>query len=124
LAPDKQYILDIAAIVHDIGILPAEEKYGYHTGKLQEEMGPAYARKLLEELGIEEKVIQRVEFLVGHPHSYKNVDAADWQILLEADFLVNSCEKEMSVEAITDSLNSWFRTGSGIALCKDMYALR
>lgn len=34
-------ILEIAAIVHDIGIKVAEEKYGRCDGKLQEQEGPA-----------------------------------------------------------------------------------
>ena len=48
LSPEQQEILEIAAILHDIGIHPAEKKYGFSNGKLQEQEGPAYARALLE----------------------------------------------------------------------------
>ena len=42
-----QRIIELAALVHDIGIHPAEEKYGRCDGKLQEQEGPAPARALL-----------------------------------------------------------------------------
>ena len=45
LESDTQFILEAAAIVHDIGIKPAEEKYGYCNGKLQEQEGPEPAEK-------------------------------------------------------------------------------
>ena len=37
LDADMLYTLEIATIVHDIGIRPAEEKYGSCEGKLQEQ---------------------------------------------------------------------------------------
>lgn len=116
-------ILDLAALVHDIGIIPAEKKYGYNNGKLQEEMGPEYARKLLAEAGVEEAAIQRVEFLVGHHHTYKGVEGLDWQILLEADFLVNAYESELTKAAIEEGVKRFFRTKTGISLCVDMFNL-
>ena len=36
--------IEAAALVHDIGIKPAEEKYGSCGGKLQEQEGPAAAQ--------------------------------------------------------------------------------
>ena len=42
------FILDVASIMHDIGIRPSEEKYGKSNGKLQEQEGPQYAREMLE----------------------------------------------------------------------------
>ena len=39
------YILEAAAYVHDIGIRPAEAKFGRCDGKLQEQEGPAEAEK-------------------------------------------------------------------------------
>lgn len=118
-----QQNLELAAIVHDIGILPAERKHGRQNGKMQEEIGPKYARKLLEEICVEEEIIERVEFLVGHHHTYKGVNAMDWQILLEADFLVNSLEDEMSVETVEKTMNNLFKTKAGIHICRMMYNL-
>ena len=110
LPPEQQEILEIAAILHDIGIHPAEKKYGFSNGKLQEQEGPAYARALLEEVGgYAPELIDRV------------VDGPDWQILLEADFLVNSFEKNMPEEAIKKMRSRVFKTGSGIAMLNNQY---
>ena len=51
LDEETQFILESAALVHDIGIRASEQKYGYQNGKLQEQEGPAVARELLTRLG-------------------------------------------------------------------------
>ena len=116
-----QYILETAAIIHDIGIKAAEEKYSSSNGKYQEAEGPALAAKMLTELDYANDVIDRVCYLVGHHHRYKEIDGLDYQILVEADFLVNMFEDEMSPEAIISALNKIFRTKTGIWLCETMY---
>ena len=122
LPPEQQEILEIAAILHDIGIIPAEKKYGTSNGKLQEQEGPAYARALLQEAGgYQPELIDRVCFLIAHHHTYEGVDGPDWQILLEADFLVNSFEKNMPEEAIKKMRSRVFKTGSGIAMLNNQY---
>lgn len=44
---DKEilFILEVAALTHDIGIHLCEKKYGVCNGKLQEKEGPAIAKK-------------------------------------------------------------------------------
>ena len=122
LPPEQQEVLEIAAILHDIGIIPAEKKYGFNNGKLQEQEGPAYARALLQEAGgYQPELIDRVCFLIAHHHTYEGVDGPDWQILLEADFLVNSYEKNMPEEAIKKMRSRVFKTGSGIAMLNNQY---
>ncbi len=122
LSPEQQEILEIAAILHDIGIIPSEKKYGISNGKLQEQEGPAYARELLNRIGgYGQEFIDWVCFLIAHHHTYEGVDGLDWQILLEADFLVNSFEKNMTEEAIKKFRANVFRTKSGIALLNNQY---
>ena len=122
LSPEQQEILEIAAILHDIGIIPSEKKYGISNGKLQEQEGPTYARELLNRIGgYGQEFIDRVCFLIAHHHTYEGIDGLDWQILLEADFLVNSFEKNMTEEAIKKFRASVFRTKSGIALLNNQY---
>ena len=70
LPADQQDILRTAAVLHDIGIHAAEEKYGSSSGKYQEIEGPAPARAILEELGADEKLIDRVCFLIASPWSF------------------------------------------------------
>ncbi len=47
LDEETLFILETAAIVHDIGIRICEQKYGVCDGKHQELEGPAEAEKLL-----------------------------------------------------------------------------
>jgi len=117
------FILEAAAYVHDIGIKPAEAKYNSCAGKYQEELGPAEADKMLSELGFERDVTDRVCYLVGHHHTYKNIDGLDYQILVEADFLVNIFEGHEPKEAAEATLKNIFRTETGIRLFRDMYQL-
>ncbi len=118
-----QHILETAAIVHDIGIKPAEEKYGSCEGSLQEKEGPPEAEKMLAKLGYDNEVIKRVSYLVGHHHTYTNVDGMDYQILLEADFLVNLQENENDQSAVQAALGKIFKTGAGTRLCKVMFGV-
>lgn len=97
---ETQFILEAAALTHDIGIHLCEEKYGACNGKLQEKEGPALAEKMLSDLGFDEVVSERVQYLIAHHHTYSNVDGIDYQILIEADFLVNLYEDEVSKDVI------------------------
>ena len=118
-----QFLTECAALVHDIGIRPSEEKYGACNGPLQEQEGPPYARALLEELGLESGDIDRICYLVGHHHTYTHIDGADYQILVEADFLVNFYEDGLGREAVHNALDQIFRTPSGKMLCSTIYPL-
>lgn len=116
------YILETASIVHDIGIKAAEEKYGYQNGKLQEELGPEIAQKMLEKLGFEEDVIERVCFLVSKHHTYSGVEEKmDYRILLEADFLVNFYEFGLEKRSIYAAKDVIMKTETGRKMCRLMF---
>ncbi|MDR1205478.1 MAG: HD domain-containing protein [Peptococcaceae bacterium] len=121
LREDTLFILETAAIVHDIGIKPSLEKYKSSAGKYQEREGGAAAREMLGRLGFEPAVIDRVVFLVEHHHTYTGVDGPDYQILLEADFLVNMREEEMTRPAIEAAYRNVFRTAAGKRFCERLY---
>ena len=122
LDPAVQEVLEAAAVVHDIGIHPAERKYGRSDGPLQELEGPPMARELLSQLGWEEAAIDRVAFLVGHHHTYTEIDGIDYQILVEADFLVNLFEGGRSAEAQREVYRRIFRTESVKRLFRTMFS--
>lgn len=119
LDEETLFTLEAAALVHDIGIKPAEEKYGSCEGKLQEQEGPAPAREMLTALGFEPEVINRVCYLVAHHHTFEPVDGIDYRILLEADMLVNLYDEPS--KAVEAALKNVFRTDTGMKLCKTMY---
>lgn len=116
-----QFILESAAVVHDIGIHISEQKYGSSSGKYQEIEGPAEAKKLLLKLGWPEDVTERVAYLVGHHHTYSNIDGPDYQILVEADFLVNLYEDEIAPDGQRHAYGKIFKTESGKLLCRTLY---
>ena len=108
--------------MHDIGIKAAEEKYGYQNGKLQEELGPEIAQKMLEKLGFEEDVIERVCFLVSKHHTYSGVEEKmDYRILLEADFLVNFYEFGLEKRSIYAAKDVIMKTETGRKMCRLMF---
>lgn len=117
----EQESLELAAIVHDIACPLCWERYGHANGKVQEEEGPPLARKLLGELDLDETLIDRVCYLVGHHHTYTDVDGMDYQILLEADYLVNADEGQYSAENIRSAMDKIFKTETGRRLLKSMY---
>ncbi|MCH3991298.1 MAG: HD domain-containing protein [Prevotella sp.] len=119
--PDTLFILETAAIVHDIGIHVAEKKYGDSNGKLQEKEGPAEAQKLLEKVGgYTPEQIERVKFLIGHHHTYTNIKGIDYQILVEADFLVNIYEDQLGIAAIENVKRTIFKTKTGTRFLEDL----
>ena len=121
---DTLFILETAALTHDIGIHYCEEKYGSCNGKLQETEGPAIAKKLLADLHFEEHVSERVQYLIAHHHTYEDIDGIDYQILVEADFLVNLCEDGLPIQAIEHTYRKIFGTDSGKNLCREMFRLQ
>ncbi len=123
LDAETMEILEAAAFVHDIGIKIAEEKYGSDAGPYQEKEGPAAAKSILEESGYSGKLVERVCYLVGHHHTYTNIDGVDYQILVEADFLVNLYEGQESREAIVNAYRNIFQTEAGKQMCREVYAL-
>lgn len=120
---DTLFIIETAALTHDIGIHLCEDKYGNCNGKLQEKEGPALAKKMLETLGFSENVSERVQYLIGHHHTYNNIEEIDYQILVEADFLVNMYEDELSKTAVEHAYDSVFRTESGKKICEEMFGI-
>lgn len=116
-----QMVLECTAILHDIGIHPAEVACGRSDGKLQEKMGPAPAREMLTDLGFEGQDIDRICFLIAHHHTYQDIQGMDYQILVEADFLVNLYEDGISEHGIEAALKNIFRTKTGTELCRLLY---
>ena len=115
------FVLEAAGLVHDIGIRPAEEKYGYENGQLQQELGPDAARPMLLDCGFDEAETERICYLIAHHHMYDNIDGADYQILIEADFLVNLYENHSGRDAVQHVYDTIFKTAAGKELCRLMF---
>ena len=120
--PDyEQETVELAVIIHDIACPLCRIKYGNTNGKHQEEESAPLVREILEGIDIPEAMADRINYLVSHHHTYTNVDGIDYRILLEADFLVNADESNMSADAILNARSSFYETKTGIALLDSIY---
>lgn len=77
----------------------------------------------MSELKISETVKDRVCFLISRHHTYKDIDSIDWQILVEADFIVNLYEDNESVDTINRVYENVFKTDSGKKLLSQVFGL-
>lgn len=119
----EQETLEIAAVIHDIACPVCRVKYGNTNGSNQEKESPELVEGFLKNVDIDEKMKARINYLVSHHHTYTNVDGMDYRILLEADFLVNADESEMSEEAVRTARERVFETNTGRKLLTDIYRL-
>ncbi|MDA3901673.1 MAG: HD domain-containing protein [Spirochaetes bacterium] len=121
VASDSVNVVHYASILHDIGIILAQKKHNSTAGKYQEIEGPAVARSILHKYKIDEETIERVCFIVGNHHSYTKIDGIDFQIIVEADFLVNVDEDKASRSAVESIYNKYFQTETGKKIFKELY---
>ena len=118
-----QFILELAALTHDIACPLCREKYGSSIWAKQEEEGAPMVRDFLADTALSPAIIDRVAYLVGHHHTLTGVEGADYQILIEADYMVNAAEKGLEKGEIAAFVAEHFRTKSGIALIKSIFSL-
>ena len=120
---ESQFVLEIAAVTHDIACPLCREKYGCTDGKLQEKEGVPLVRAFLSGTGLTERQIGRAAFLAGHHHTIKGIDGADWQILVEADYIANATENGYSRENMETFMRQVMKTESGKRLLKAIGSL-
>lgn len=119
------FVTELAAYLHDIGVKISKEKYGNSNPEHQEAEGPSIARSLLlpyEKKGLINKTdIERICFLIGHHHTYNAIDNIDFQILVEADYIVNLMEGYCKRDSINSMMKNIFKTKSGIFILEQMF---
>jgi HD superfamily phosphodiesterase len=111
----KKIITD-ATVLHDIGVIEARRKYGSSAGPYQEKEGQIIARSILEKIGRSPEEIDRVCFIVGHHHTPSAIDGMDFQIVWEADQIVNV--KTSGLHEKKENLDKYFKTTSGKQMLK------
>lgn len=117
---ETQFILEVAAITHDIACPLCREKYGNTNGKLQEREGIPLVQEFLSGTGMTDEQIERVAYLVGHHHSFDSIDGIDYQILIEADYIVNAAESDYSKNNILGFIDKFMKTNSGKKLAAEV----
>ncbi len=92
LAPGQALGARLCAVLHDIGIQQAERLHGSAAARFQELEGPPIASDILQALSVTPALTERVCHIVGRHHTATAVDGPDFQLLWEADLLVNLME--------------------------------
>ena len=123
LDADTQYVLEVAAITHDIACPLCRRKYGNTNGKHQEEEGARMVRAFLSDCGMSTGQVNRVAYLVGHHHTFRGIDGIDYQILIEADYIANAAENGYSKENVTNFINKIMKTESGKRIARAVFCL-
>jgi len=113
LSNDELFALEAASVLHDIGIKECERKYNKCGGYYQQIEGPPVARELLTDIDIDNSNLERIIYLISRHHTFKNVDGKDYQILLEADLIVNAQEKYITEYAFRNAVDKLFVTEMG-----------
>ncbi|MDC7226779.1 MAG: HD domain-containing protein [Spirochaetales bacterium] len=88
-------IITAASLFHDLGIKPAEEIYGHNNGKLQEELGPAEARLILNGQGFDKAKTDIVCDIISNHHSASRFKYPELEVLKQADAIVNKLHNEL-----------------------------
>ena len=116
-----QEVLELTAVVHDISCPLCREKYGNANGKKQELESPPLVSEFFKDLPVAEEDVKRISWLVAHHHTYTGVDGIDYQILIEADFLVNASESNFSKVSIENAKSRIFKTAAGCRLLESIF---
>ena len=123
LDEDTQKTLETAAIVHDISCPSLREKYGNADGKKQGGVSSPMIREFFADTDVEKSMVDRIDYMIAHHHTYTDVDGIDLQILLEADFLVNAQEMNIKKDAIEEMMKNVFKTDTGIRYLKELFLI-
>ena len=123
---NTQGILELAAVVHDISCPLCREKYGNTNGKNQELESEPLVKEFFEGMPVSEQKVERIIWLVTHHHTYTNIDGIDYQILIEADFLVNINEdgldsSKQGLDSIRKIKENIFKTKTGTKILESIY---
>jgi len=121
LDDEHRFVLEAAAIVHDIACPLCREKYGSTDGVMQETEGAPLTRDFLKEFDLPGEITDAIVWLVAHHHTYSDIELLEHRILLEADFLVNASESGYSPEQIAAARRSFFKTQTAITLLDSIY---
>ena len=111
-----------AAYLHDIGIKNAEEKYGSAKAEHQHVEGPPVARKILQDLGAREALIDEVCDIISHHHQPRDSETRNFKVVYDADMLANmdACQGKEQIEAdiLARKIDSLYLTDAGKELAR------
>ena len=116
-------IVMMASLLHDVGIKPAEERYGSSAGLYQEKLGPPIAGEILKKLGVEEEKIATAKALIAPHHPPGKITTKEFACLWDADFIVNLREvaPKMETEKLLHLIDQKFMTNEGKRIAREIF---
>ena len=116
-------VVRAAAILHDIGILQAEHKYGSSAGKYQEIEGPPIAEEILKRYDIPTEAAEHICRIIANHHSAKNINTTEFRIVWDADWLVNipADFPDASRDNLQQIIDKTFKTRKGHQIAMESF---
>ena len=117
-------VVKAAAILHDIGILQAQDKYGPAYEKYHAQEGPPIAKEILSKFEINSKSVEHICQIIVDHHSAGNIDTIEFRIVWDADWLVNIAEilKNAEKKSSVEILDQTFKTNKGREIAAELYS--
>ena len=117
--PGDREIALAVALLHDVGIKEAEARHGTSSAALQEEYGPAIAKRMLEIIGFPSEKIEAACEIVGKHHQRGGVDSDNFRILWDSDLLVNTADSpNLEPAKMASKIDDIFATATGRELAR------
>jgi HD superfamily phosphodiesterase len=113
-----------AAYLHDIGITEAEKKNGSASVEDQEKEGKVIAEDILMKLNVQRGIVNEICDIIGHHHHPRERETLNFQILFEADWLVNMQENGYSrdLKKVEEIIEKKFSTVTGKNLASELFS--
>ena len=111
-------VVKAAAILHGIGIVQAERKYGSTAGKYHELEGPPIAQENLDA-----QVLEHICKIIASHHSAKDIGSLEFRIVWDADSLVNLPADYCgaSETELQQMIDKTFRTREGRQMAMNLF---
>ena len=111
-----------AAYLHDIGIKEAERKKGTASEEDQEKEGKTVAEEILMKLNVQRTIVYEICDIIGHHHHPREKEPLNFQILYEADTLVNIEENGLlkNPEKLQEIITKNFKTVTGKKMATEL----
>ncbi len=115
-------VVALAALLHDVGIKPAEKLHGSSRAAYQEELGPPIAEEILVRLGFDEATISSVKEIIASHHTPGRVTTREFACIWDADMIVNlkDAENRASGKAMEEIIDRRFMTDGGKKIAREI----
>ena len=116
-------VVRAAAILHDIGIRRAEQKYNSSAAGYQEVEGPEIAREILLKYEVDQAAVEHVCRIIANHHSANSIDTHEFKIIWDSDWLANMPAKfpDAGRKKMRNLIDEIFRTKEGRQIAMGLF---